>query len=404
MPLYKYDSFSRRGARVVGTIDAASAQGAKELLRGQGLMPVSLKEVSSERAGFSLANLFQAGVDVKSKVNFTKQLGVLLRSGVPLLQAIELMSDQFEGQLHRILVDVKDNLKAGEPFAASLAKYPRVFTHVYTQLVKAGEATGKLEIILDRLTTYLEKAEETRKKINKAVSGPLGQLAMVLLVVAGVLAFIVPRFKDIFSEGGKELPLPTEILIFMSDAVLNYWLSLGIAVAACVTGFLYWKATPAGKYTIDNLLLKLPLVSYFSKTKAVVQFSKTLGMLLESGVNLSDALDIVCNIVDNSVLTSQLKQARDKIIKEGKIAKYLKETGIFPSIASYMISTGEQSGKLAEMLLTVGNDYDVELSERTEGLTDLISPFMQILLLCIVCFVIAAIFLPIMAMGDMAGV
>lgn len=404
MPLYKYDSFNRRGGRITGTIDAASQQAAKELLRGQGLMPVSIYELSSERVGFSLASLFEAGVDTKSKVNFTKQLSILLRSGVPLLQAIELMAEQFDGQLHRILVDVKDNLKAGESFGVSLEKYPRVFSHVYTQLVKAGEASGKLEMILDRLTSYLEKAEETRKKIKKAMSGPIGQLLMVFGIVGAVLAFLVPRFKDIFSEAGKELPLPTQILIFFSDALLNHWFLLGIIGAAGFFGFSYWKSTPQGRYKVDELLLKIPLISYFSKTKAVVQFSKTLGMLLESGVNLSEALDIVCNIVDNGVLTSQLKLARDKIIKEGKIAKYLKETGIFPSIASYMISTGEQSGKLAEMLLTVGNDYDLELSERTEKLTDMVSPIMQLVLLIVVGFVIAAIFMPIMEMGNIAGV
>lgn len=404
MPLYKYDSFNRRGGRITGTIDAASQQAAKELLRGQGLMPVSIYELSSERVGFSLASLFEAGVDTKSKVNFTKQLSLLLRSGVPLLQAIELMAEQFDGQLHRILVDVKDNLKAGESFGVSLEKYPRVFSNVYTQLVKAGEASGKLEIILDRLTSYLEKAEETRKKIKKAMSGPIGQLLMVFGIVGAVLAFLVPRFKDIFSEAGKELPLPTQILIFFSDALLNHWLLLGIIGAAGFFGFSYWKSTPQGRYKVDELVLKIPLISYFSKTKAVVQFSKTLGMLLESGVNLSEALDIVCNIVDNGVLTSQLKLARDKIIKEGKIAKYLKETGIFPSIASYMISTGEQSGKLAEMLLTVGNDYDLELSERTEKLTDMVSPIMQLVLLIVVGFVIAAIFMPIMEMGNIAGV
>jgi type II secretory pathway component PulF len=403
MPLYKYDSFNRRGGRILGTIDAGSLQAAKELLRGQGLMPVALSEVSSERAGFSLAKFFEAGVDVKSKINFTKQLGVLLRSGVPLLQAIELLSEQFEGQLHRILLDVKDNIKAGEPFASSLAKYPRVFSHVYVQLVKAGEASGKLESILERLTTYLERADEMSKKISKAMSGPLMQLGMVGLVVVGVLTFLIPRFKEMFAESNSDLPLPTAILIFLSDALVNYWVFVLVGVIVIGIGFSYWKSTPQGKYAIDSLMLKLPIISYFSKIKAVVQCSKTLGMLLESGVNLSEALDIVCNIVDNGVLTTKLKEARDKIIKEGRIAKYLKETGIFPNIASYMISTGENSGKLAQMLLTVGDDYDAELSERSEGLSDMVSPIMQIVLMVIVAFIIAAIFLPMMKMGQIAG-
>jgi type II secretory pathway component PulF len=168
--------------------------------------------------------------------------------------------------------------------------------------------------------------------------------------------------------------------------------------------FLYARARPQGKYRIDELLLRLPITSYFSRTKAIVQFSKTLGMLLESGVNLSDALDIVCNIVDNKVLTQQLQQARAKIIKEGKIAKYLKETNIFPTIASYMINTGEQSGKLAEMLLTVGSDYDAELQERTEGLTAAINPIMTVVMATVVGFIMLSIFLPVMSMADLSKI
>ena len=171
-----------------------------------------------------------------------------------------------------------------------------------------------------------------------------------------------------------------------------------------IIGFLYWKKTPKGKYQIDALILQTPLVSYFAKTKAIVQFSKTLGMLLESGVNLSEALDIVCNIVDNKVLIQKLQEARDNIIKEGKIAKYLKKTGIFPAIATYMISTGEESGNLADMLLTVGNDYDAELEEITESLTSKISPIMMVIMAVIILFIILSIFLPIMEMGEGMGI
>jgi len=400
MPLFKYDSFSRRGNRVTGTIDASTTQAAKELLRGQGLMPTSIEEVKTEASGFSLATLFEKTIDTKSKVLFTKQLAVLLRSGVPLLQAIELLSEQFEGPLHRILIEVKDGIKTGNPFATCLARYPKVFPNVYVQLVKAGEASGKLEIILERLTTYLERAEETRKKIRSAMTYPIAIMSFALLIVILVLIFLVPTMTEMFSKTGKELPLPTQILKSSSEFVLEHYFLLFFGIVGSLFGFLKWKSTPSGRLAFDELILRLPLFAYFSKTKAVVQFSKTLGMLLEAGVNLSEALDIVCNIVDNNVLTFKLKQARDKIIKEGKIAKYLKETGMFPSIASYMINTGEQSGKLAEMLLTVGNDYDVELSELTDSLTAAISPVMTIVIAVIIVFIIAAIFMPVMDLSD----
>lgn len=405
MPLYKYESFNKAGKKITGTIDATSPQAAITLLRGQGLMPTSVNETSQAAAsGSFLSRLFRKKVDIRTKVLFTKQFAVLLKSGVPLLQSIELLIEQFEGDFQHVLINIKDGVKAGEPLADEMAKYPRIFPNVYVQLVKAGEASGKLETILHRLTSYLERTEETKKQINKAMAYPIAMISFALLVVVGVLYFLVPRLKDMFTQMGKELPGPTQLLIDLSDAFLNHSVLIFGSFIAIVMIFLYWKNTPEGRYKIDTLILRLPLLSYFSKTKAVVQFTKTLGMLLESGVNLSEALDIVCKIVDNEVLNKKLLEARDNIIKEGKIAKYLKKTEMFPAIASYMISTGEESGQLAEMLINVGADYDTELTEITESLTSKITPVMTIVMAVIIVFIILAIFLPVMQMGEGMGI
>lgn len=406
MPLYQYESYSRRGNKVTGTVDATSLQMAKEILQGQGLLPVNIKEVQAieGQTGFSFKSLFEKKIDSRSTILFTKQLSVLLKSSVPLLQAIELLTEQFEGAFRRILIRIKDGLKSGQPLAKELSRYPKIFTNVYVQLVRAGEASGKLDLILLRLTDYLEKAEETRKNVKKAMSYPIIVISFAMLVVVGLLVGLVPKLKDMFEQMGKELPLPTRILIGLSDFFVNNFILLCIGLILSIIFFMYWKSTPSGKYKFDSILLRFPLTAYFSKTRAVVQFCKTLGMLLESGVNLSEALDIVCNIVDNAVLAKQLNQARDKIIKEGKISKYLRETGIFPNIAIYMISTGEQSGKLGEMLTTVGNDYDKELAELTEGLTAKINPIMTVVMGVIIVFIMASIFLPIMSMTDLAGI
>ncbi len=405
MPLYKYDSFNRRGGRVAGTVDAVSMHAAKEILQGQGLMPVNIKEVTAGSAGggFSLRTLFERPIDVKVVVLFTKQLAVLLRAGIPLLQALELLIEQFEGRFNRLLINVRDGVKSGEPFAKELSKYPKVFSNVYVQLVRAGEASGNLDAILENLTGYLESAEETRKKVKKAMQQPIMMLSFAGLVVVGLLTVLVPRLKDMFSRMKTELPLPTKILITLSNILSNYFLVLSAALLLIVVLFTYWKSTKKGAYQFDAMLLKFPVTAYFSRTKAIVQFSKTLGMLINSGVNLAEALDIVCNIVENRVLVQKLRDARDKIIKEGKIAKYLKQTGIFPGIASYMISTGEESGKLGAMLLTVGHDYDVELKELTDGLTEKIGPVMTIVMGLIVGFIIMSIFLPVLKMGDIAN-
>ena len=404
MPLYYYQSFTRAGKQVTGTIDAPSPQGAKEMLQGQGLMPTSVEPAGSAQQGFSLSSLFAKKVEEKTVIIFTKQLGVLLRSGVPLLQAFELLNEQFEQPFKGILITIKEGIKGGEAVADQLAKYPQVFPNVYIQLVRAGEASGKLDVILERLTEYMVRASETRKKVKKAMNKPMIQLGMIGGIVVGMLAFLVPRLTDMFTQMGKELPGPTVLLITLSDILLNYslWLLGGIIIVSIL--FARWKATEAGRYMLDDWTLRIPMISYFSKTKAVVQFSQTLGMLLESGVNLTEALDIVCEIVENKVLTQKLKEARDNIVKEGKIARYLKETGLFPSMASYMISTGEESGKLAEMLLSVGRDYDAELIDITESLTEKIDPIMTVVTASVVLFIVLAIFMPIMEMGDMGGV
>jgi type II secretory pathway component PulF len=406
MPLYQYDSFNKRGARVTGTIDAATPQTAKDLLQGQGLLPVKIVEVAIDGAGQGAwyREIFERKIEPKAIILFTKQLSVLLKSAVPLLQALELLIDQFDGKFRRILIKIKDGVKSGEPLAKELARYPRLFSNVYVQLVRAGEASGKLDLILLRLTGYLERAEETKKRVKKAMTYPIFMLSFAVLVVIGLLMYLVPQLKGIFEKTGKTLPTPTQVLITLSDFTVNNFYLLLVAFIAAGIFFIYWRSTPQGKYRIDEVFLKFPLTAYFSRTKAVVQFSKTLGMLLESGVNLSEALDIVCNIVDNRVLTKKLNEARDKIIKEGKIAKYLKETGIFPNIASYMISTGEQSGKLADMLLSVGDDYDNELTEITDSLTSKITPIMTVVMAVIVGFIVLSILLPIMSMSDLSGI
>lgn len=400
MPLYQYDSFSRRGKRIKGTIDAPSLQAAKQILQGQGLMPTKIEEVGVAAKGFSFRALFEKKVDLKTKVMFTKQLAVLLKSGVPLLQALELLVEQFEDRFKRIIINIKDGVKAGETLASQMGKYPQIFSNTYVQLVRAGEASGKLHVILDRLTEYLEKTEETRKGIVKAVSYPIFMIVFSAVVVVGILIFLVPTLTDMFGKMKIQLPPITLFFKNLSVFIVNNYIILISTIVLIIVAFLYWKSTPAGKYKLDQFFLKLPFTSYFSKTKAVVQFCKTLGMLLEGGVNLAESLDIVCNIIDNKVLVNKLKEARDKIVKEGKISKYLKETGIFPSIAIYMISTGEESGQLAQMLLTVGKDYDVQLSDLTDSLVSKIGPAMTLVTGLIIALIVISVLLPIFDLGE----
>ncbi len=404
MALYSYEAFSKAGKKIHGVIDASSISSVKEQLAKQGLFPITISPTSPIARYGILGRIFRRSVTVKEKILFTKQLAILLKSGIPLLQAIELLTDQFEGQLRIILVNVKDNIKEGISLADALKKYPRVFETIYIQLVRAGEASGQLEIILERLTEYLERREELAKKVRGALQYPLMQLVVAGLVVGILLTFVVPQMTENFVAQGKKLPGPTQFLVTISNFITGHYFILIGSLIALVSLFMYWRSTPKGAYALDKLKLRLPLIKYLSKTNAVVQFSYTLGMLLEGGVHLSEALDIVVQITDNRILADALNKARDKIVKQGKIAQYLEQTGIFPPIAIYLIKTGEQTGQLDSMLLTVAQNYEEELKELTDRLTALLGPLMLIVMAVIVGFIVLAVALPVMQMGQLAGI
>lgn len=405
MALYVYKGLSLSGKQVDGSLDAPSEAAVKEMLQKKNIYPTFLMLAhKAEKKEFFLWRLFKPTVPFKDLLLFTKQLNVLLKSSVPLLQAIDLLDDQFTGTMHTILISIKDILKEGGSFADGLKRYPHVFENIYIQLVRAGEASGKLETILDRLIEYLESKELMRSKISAALRGPLINLALIGLVTIFLVTQIIPQLAGTFSKGGAELPWPTAVVIALSDLILNHYILLGAGSLLFVFSLVYIKATEWGAYKWDALLLRLPITSFFSRMNAVVQFCSTLGMLLEAGVILSESLDIVCNIIDNQVLKDALREARDKIIKQGKIAQYLKQSGVFPPIATYLIATGEESGKLDTMLLEISKNYEKDLLERADTLSSLIDPLMMVLTGLVVGFIVIAVALPMSQMGSAMGV
>ena len=404
MALYSYRSLSRQGKRIAGFVDAASLADAKKQLIQKDLFIVSLEQsddYSSSQPWYK--RIFSGKVTLKDKILFTKQLAILLKSGIQILPALELLIEQFEGKMRSIIVTLKDGVKEGLSLADGLAKYPKIFDNIFVQLVRAGEATGKLESILVRLTDYLERRRELQKKISKAMQYPIMQLLIIGIVVVTLLVKVVPQMAQQFSNAGSKLPWPTQWVLNLSNFFQSYYLLILVFSGILTAAFIYWKSTPNGAKILDRIKLKMPMIKFFAKTSAVVQFSNTLGMLLESGVNLSEALNIVCKIISNRVLSDQLVEAKEKIIKEGKISQYLKKTGIFPSIAIYLIKTGEESGELAQMLLTVGSNYEEELSELTDKLTARMQPIIMIFMAIVVGFIVLSIALPIIGMTKLAG-
>lgn len=402
MALYSYQALSKDGKKVRGSLDAPSSVAVKEQLVRQGLFPISIEIAKDQSKQSWWQKLTARGITPKERILFTRQLAVLLKSGVPLLEALELLVEQFEAGLRSMLISIKDEVKQGIALADAISKYPKVFDTTYVQLVRAGEASGKLEVILDRLTIFLERRAAIAKKLSDATRDPLIQLGVAVLVVGILMVFVLPQMAENF-QGKMELPAPTRFLMAISNFITNHYVFL--IVVAIILGFLfnYWRKTAAGSRKIDEIILKLPLVKYFSKTSAVVQFSYTLGMLIEGGVNLAESLDIVTKIIDNRVLADALSQARDKIIKQGKIAQYLKQTGIFPPMAIHLINTGEQSGQLDAMLLTVARNYEEDLGELADSLTSKLGPILLLVMAVIVGFIVIAIALPITQMSGLAG-
>lgn len=400
MALYFYRALSKQGKKISGYIDASSPTHAKEQLSHQGLYPIDIISAQQREASGWWRSLFSKKLSTKDRILFTKQLAVLLKAGIPLLQALELLVEQFTGATRSMLIAIKDEVKQGTSLAQALKEYPKNFDQIYVQLVRAGEASGKLELVLDRLAIYLERKEETRKRIKGALMQPAIQLSIAVLVTAGLLIWVVPSMVETLTDMDVQLPLVTRIATALSYGVAHYsWLILMVVLVPTVF-VLYWRSTPKGAYTIDVIKLKIPILGYFVRMNAVVQFCNTFGMLLQAGVNLAEALDIVVNIIDNRVLTETLKEARDKIIKQGKIAQYLKQTGLFPPIAIYLINTGEQTGQLDQMLLTIGANYQEELTEWTDALTAALNPILLIGMAIIVGFIILAVVTPMLEMGQ----
>lgn len=402
MALYRYEAFLKSGQKITGVLDAPSTAAVREHVLHRGGLPTIIQVVTDVRtSGFSFKQFFEKKVTTKDKIFFTKQLAVLLKAGVPIMQALELLIEQTDGSLRTIVIALKDGIKEGQSLGDGLNNYPKVFDTTYIQLVRAGEASGRLEIILERLTTFLEREHALRAKISSAITPAVIQLIIVGLVVVALLTVVVPQIADVFATQGVVLPGATRALLAFSAMFTEHGILLFIIISCLVAIFMWWKRTPWGALQYDRFLLKVPIVRYFVRMKAVIQFSRTLGMLTEGGVNLAQSLHIVCKIVDNRVLVSVLDEARERIIKQGRVAEYLKKTNMFPATAIYLINTGEQSGHLDTMLLTVADIYEGELNEFTDGLAAKLSPLTLVVMGAIVGFVVMAVGKPLISMDQL---
>jgi general secretion pathway protein F len=406
MAVFEYSALDASGKKVSGIIDADSAAAARQKLRAARIFPVSVHEarageVKPERQPFSLGR-GRRRIRPAEAAMLTRQLATLLGAGFPLVPALDtLLSQGRSHTFNRILAQVKDSVVAGSSFAAALARYPGTFSTLFINMVRAGETSGTLEIVLDRLAEIGEKQEELKNRIRSAMTYPLLMLAVGLLVLFFLLTYIVPSITAIFADMNQVLPAPTRFLIRLSALVQSGWWLLLLVVAGLVVLVRMLGKTAKGRFLIDRSLLRLPAVGALVRKMAVARFSRTLGSLLENGVVLLAALEIVKNVVGNVLLADAVAAAAREVGKGQGLGNALAGSRVFPDLPIQMISVGEQSGQLEAMLYKVADVYENEVQATILRMTSLLEPVMILLMGIVVGFIVLAICLPIFEMNTL---
>jgi type IV pilus assembly protein PilC len=396
MPVFEYTAKNATTGQILkGTHDAPSRDEVIGHLRKNRLLLVSLREAPKE-IKFSLPG---SGIGTRDVVIFTRQFATMINSGLPLVQSLNILSAQTENpKLKDVSKGVVHDVEAGNTLADALAKHPTAFPALYVNMVAAGEAGGILDTILLRLATFLEKNDKLIRKVKSAMIYPAVIFTVALVAVAVLLIFVIPVFRSMFESVHMELPLPTRIVIGLSDFLRSYWwLCIG---ALGGTAFLFRKfnSTPAGKRKVDGALLAMPVLGDVLRKSAVSRFTRTLGTLVSSGVSILDGLEITAKTAGNTVIHDAIMQSRASIAGGDTIAAPLEKSGVFPPMVISMIAVGEQTGGLDEMLSKIADFYDDEVDVAVSGLLSLLEPIMILFLGVIVGGMIVAMYLPIFGM------
>ncbi len=404
MSTFAYVGKTASGEMRRGEIEAASAAQATATLRRQQLVPTSLKKKGS---GLNLSMdiaLFAPKVTNKDIVVFSRQFATMIDAGLPLVQCLEILSSQQTNKtFQKVLIDVKGSVEGGTTFADALGKHPKIFDDLYVNLIAAGEVGGILDTILNRLSGFLEKAEKLKAKVKGAMTYPVVVIIIACLVVAGLLIWVVPIFEEMFSSFGKALPIPTQIVVNMSEFLTSYWYIIIGAIVFVFFGIRYAYKTAKGRMVIDTILLRIPVFGDLIRKTAVARFTRTLGTMLSSGVPILEGLDIVSRTSGNVVIEEAVLKAR-KSLSEGKtLADPLMETKVFPSMVTQMIAVGEQTGALDAMLNKIADFYEDEVDAAVDSLTSLIEPMLMVFLGVVVGGLVIALYLPIFQLAGAAG-
>lgn len=404
MATFAYVGRSKSGTVKKGELVAKSRDEAVEQLRKQSVVVTSLEERAAKE-GFSFK--LGSGVSEKDLVVFTRQFGTMINAGLPLIQCLEILSTQSENAaLRKSVGEIKVQVEGGSTFSDALRKHPKIFDDLYVNMVHAGEVGGLLDTILGRLSKHIEKAMKLKGQIKSAMVYPAAIVGIAAIVITVLMIWVIPVFEKMFKEmsGGKmALPAPTQLVIDMSNfAQGNWYIILGVIVAGVVAVKKYY-ATPQGKLAIDKLLLKLPVFGDLIRKASVAKFTRTLGTLLASGVPLLEALTICAKTSGNKVVEGALLDAKVSISGGKTISEPLAKSGTFPKMVTHMISVGESTGALDNMLGKIADFYEDEVDQAVTNLTALLEPMMMVFLGVTVGFIVVAMYLPIFTMASAIG-
>src|SRR5678816_2313901 len=391
MAVFVYQGRSANGMQN-GEIEASDRRGAVGELRRRAILVTKIAEKSAPRVTFK----FGGKVSDKEMAIFTRQFSTMIDAGLPLVQCLNILADQSDSKnLRDVTATVARSVEEGSTLAESLRRHPRTFDDLYTNLVEVGETGGILDVVLQRLSVYIEKAASLKRKVKSAMVYPGTIISVAMLVIIFMLVFVIPTFTQMFKEMGAELPLPTRIVIGISDFVRGYFWLLGLAFAGGLYGLRRYYRTENGRSIIDALILRVPVFGVIFRKVAVARFTRTLGTLVESGVPILEALRITASTAGNKVVEKAVLQCRTSVTEGKTLAEPLKISGVFPTMVTQMVSVGEQTGALDAMLSKIADFYDDEVDTAVGTLTSLIEPIMIVFLGVVVGGLVVAMYLPI---------
>ncbi len=397
MGSFHYNAITRNGRSVVGSIDAETIEEAGQLLLGRGLTPIELNPARSLLHLPSLTWVQAAlrGIKARDVILFTKQFSTMLRAGMSVLRLLQVLEQQTDSpRLRQVTHDILERVQRGEALHRAFADHPEVFSPLYANMINAGEASGALPEVLERLTHILQHEDMVRSDVRSACRYPLIVVAMLAIAFFVLLTFVIPKFVKLFERGGVELPLPTRICLGLHHFLRDNWVPLAALCGLAVLGFSFVMRTKTGRYVRDRVLLGLPILGPLFIKAAMSRFASIFAILQASGVNALDALSILRTTIGNEAISRELDQISDQLVEGRGIAAPLRSARYFPPMVVNMTAVGEESGALDELLREVAEHYDIEVQYATKGLSDALAPLLTVGLAGVVGFFALAIFLP----------